>query len=64
MDDQVLIEPDIGVRPFESSRIAKEGTAKLLGPAAVNAEMGDPQDQLGHPLRHRARHQGPPQGKA
>ena len=36
MDDQVLVEPDIGTRPFESARIGREGTARLLGPGALN----------------------------
>ena len=38
MDDQVLVEPDIGQRPHESNRVAIEAMTLLLGPHASNAE--------------------------
>eukprot|EP00969_Alexandrium_andersonii_P043211 1894625-Alexandrium_andersonii.AAC.1 len=38
MDDQVLIEPDLGRRPFESAQTAREGTLRLLGSGALNLE--------------------------
>eukprot|EP00974_Lingulodinium_polyedra_P103059 9977220-Lingulodinium_polyedra.AAC.1 len=36
MDDQVLVEPDVGTRPSESVLVGREGTLKLLGPGAIN----------------------------
>jgi hypothetical protein len=38
MDDQVLVEPDIGRRPHVSNRVATEAMTLLLGPHASNAE--------------------------
>ena len=38
MDDQVLVEPDVGRRPFESNRVAIEAMTLLLGPNASNAK--------------------------
>ena len=55
MDDQVLVEPDVGRRPFESNRVAIEAMTLLLGPNASNAKkdleegacMGEVQVDLG-----------------
>ena len=38
MDDQVLVEPDVGQRTFESNRITIEAMTLLLGPNASNAK--------------------------
>jgi len=38
MDDQVIIEPMLGVRPFMSSRAATEVTLALLGQGATNED--------------------------
>ena len=38
MDDQVLVEPDVGLRPWESRAVAEHGMRKLLGPSATNEE--------------------------
>ena len=38
MDDQVLVEPDVGRRTFESNRVAIETMTLLLGPDASNAK--------------------------
>ena len=46
MDDQVLVEPDIGRRVWRSVRLAEQAAALALGPLAVNrakdAEEGCP----------------------
>ena len=36
MDDQVLVEPAVGRRAWESKRLAQEAMASLLGPEALN----------------------------
>jgi hypothetical protein len=38
MDDQILIEPDLGLRAHLSVRLAEESTVRILGPGALNAE--------------------------
>ena len=38
VDDNVLVEPWVGLRPWVSSEIYEEGVRMLLGEAAVNAE--------------------------
>ena len=38
MHDQVLVEPDVGQRTFESNRVAIEAMTFLLGPDASNAK--------------------------
>ena len=38
MDDQVLVETDVGQRTFESNRVAIEAMTLLLGPNASNAK--------------------------
>ena len=38
MDDQVLVEPDVGRRPFESNRVAIGAMTLALGPNASNAK--------------------------
>lgn len=38
MDDQVHVEPDIGRRPAESTRVATEAMLLILGPHASNVE--------------------------
>ena len=38
MGDQVLVEPDVGRRPFESNRVAIEAMTLSLGPNASNAK--------------------------
>ena len=38
MDDQVLVEPDVGRRPFESNRVAIEAMTLSLGPNTSNAK--------------------------
>ena len=38
MGDQVLVEPDVGQRTFESNRVAIEAKTLLLGPDASNAK--------------------------
>ena len=38
MDDQVMVEPDVGRRPFESNRVSIEAMTLLLGPNASNAK--------------------------
>ena len=36
VDDMVLIEPDLGRRPFESARLARASAKRILGAAAIN----------------------------
>ena len=38
MDDQVLVEPNVGQKTFESNRVAIEAMTLLLGPNASNAK--------------------------
>ena len=38
MDDQVLVEPGLGVRRFLSGRLADEISRGMLGEAAINDE--------------------------
>ena len=38
MDDLVLVEPALGMRPWCSRQLAERAIARLLGPAAVNKE--------------------------
>ena len=38
MDDLVLVEPSLGLRPWISRTAAEQAIARLLGPAAVNQE--------------------------
>ena len=38
MDDQVLIEPDIGLRPFISLALSREAITTVMGPGAINEE--------------------------
>mgnify|MGYP004116441895 CR=1 FL=1 len=37
MDDTILVEPMVGVRPFLSGQWSEETLRKMFGPAAVNA---------------------------
>ena len=38
MDDQVLVEPDVGTRAYQSVQVAEEGVELLLGEDALNRE--------------------------
>ncbi len=38
IDDQVIVEPDIGLRAYQSGLIAIEGIRALLGEEALNAK--------------------------
>ena len=38
MDDQILIEPDVGTRPHESSATAEEAAKLILGDGSINAQ--------------------------
>ena len=38
MDDQVIVEPDMGLRAYQSGLIAIEGIRALLGDEALNAK--------------------------
>ena len=46
MDDQVLIEPDIGCRPWTSVQTAEEATRAALGPDSINPEKDQEEGQM------------------
>ena len=46
MDDDVLIEPLLGRRPWMAARLAEEGIRRVFGPLAINAEKKDEEGEF------------------
>ena len=46
MDDQVLVEPDLGLRRWKSLAAAEEATLRTLGPEAINFEKDLEEGQM------------------
>ena len=46
MDDDVLIEPLLGRRPWIAARLAEEGARRVFGPLAINAEKKDEEGEF------------------
>ena len=46
MDDDVLIEPMLGRRPWMAGRLAERGARLVFGPDAINAEKKDEEGQF------------------
>ena len=46
MDDDVLIEPLLGRRPWMAARLAEEGARRVFGPLAINAEKKDEEGEF------------------
>ena len=55
MDDTVLVEPDLGVRPWLSVAISERSTRAALGPKTINPEK----DVVEGALEERKAHLGP-----
>ena len=46
MDDQVLVEPAVGTRAFQSMQVAEEGVGLLLGGEALNREKDEEEGKM------------------
>ena len=45
MDDEIIIEPLLGVRPWISARTVEKGARLLFGPLAINDEKKEEEGQ-------------------